>query len=159
MFSSDFSDINDAADPGHARLPAESGRADSARLAGHPILDLAEFQVFEDQLDNPRIARSFASDFAKLWRVRYQTLATAVERGDVAAALDAILSLRTSSSMLGGTRLAVLAARVEEHVNTGDLRSAQPLLNDLSECGELTVQELKASYVLRNASPEPDPSV
>lgn len=157
MFSSDFSDINDAADPGRPKLRDESGRADSARLAGHPILDLAEFQVFEDQLDNPRTARSFASDFARLWRVRYQNLAAAVERRDAVAALDTILSLRTSSAMVGAVRLEYLAGQLEEHVVNGEFRDARSLLEDIADCGELTVRELRGSYVLRGDSPEPDP--
>ena len=93
-----------------------------------------------------------------MWRARYQTLASAVESGDLPAALDAILSLRTSSAMVGGVRLAVYAARLEDHMNNGDLRQAGPLLNDIAECGQRTVNELKESYVLRNATSEPDPA-
>lgn len=157
MSSSDFHD------PGVEALPAVAAVADARLPLGSqasvdPILDLAEFQLFEDQLDNPRIARDFARDFVRLWEARHQALATAVERGDVSAALDAVLSLRTSSAMLGGSRLAVQATRVEEHIYNGDLVRARPLLHDLEECGARTVQELKGSYVLRNATPEPDPT-
>lgn len=157
MSSSDFHD------PGVEALPAVAAVADTgvplgSKASVDPILDLAEFQLFEDQLDNPRIARDFARDFVRLWETRHQALAAAVERGDVSAALDAVLSLRTSSAMLGGSRLAVQAARVEEHINDGDLGRARPLLHDLEECGARTVQELRESYVLRNAAPEPDPT-
>jgi len=155
MFSSEFSEVDERGDSDHIG-PAEGStwKPDADR---RPILDLAEFQLLEDQVGDPRTARKFASDFARLWRVRYESLATAVERGDEAAALDTILSLRTSSSMVGGLRLAFLAAQLEEHVLNGELRGAQPLLDEIAECGQRTVKELRESYVLRNESPEPDP--
>ena len=119
---------------------------------GHkqPLLDLAAFQLLEDQLDNPLIARSFASDFAKLWTLRYEALAGAVERGDEAGALDAILSLKTSSTMVGGVRLALLAGQFEEHIRNGDISDLRSLLAAVAECGHATVLELRGSYVLRN---------
>ncbi|MDQ0212635.1 Hpt domain-containing protein [Arthrobacter bambusae] len=135
----DDTSASDESDPPAAGWPAT-----------HPILDLAEFQFLEDQLDSPLIARTFAGDFAKLWGMRYEGLAAAVERRDAAAALDAVLSLRTSSTMLGGLRLALLARGLEENIRNGDLRDAQPLLDAIADCGQRTVQELKNSYVLRN---------
>ncbi|WP_115787780.1 Hpt domain-containing protein [Arthrobacter silvisoli] len=115
-----------------------------------PLLDLAVFQLLEDQLDNPLIARSFASDFAKLWTLRYEVLARAVERGDAAGAMEAILSLKTSSTMVGGVRLALLAGQFEEQIRNGDLADAGSLLAAVLECGHATVLELRGSYVLRN---------
>ncbi|WP_028265298.1 Hpt domain-containing protein [Arthrobacter sp. MA-N2] len=150
MFSSGSSEVNEDAGPDHTGSASAPDGLCAARLAEQPILDLAEFQLLEDQVDNPQIARSFAGDFAKLWGMRYEILAAAVGRGDVAGALDAILSLRTSSAMVGGVRLALLAGQLEEHIRNGGLREAQPLLSDVADCGYATVQELKDSYVLRN---------
>ena len=155
MFSSDFSEVDERGDSD--RIGPAKGSPWMPTASGRPILDLAEFQLLEDQVGDPRTARIFASDFARLWRVRYETLAAAVERGDAAAALDTILSLRTSSAMVGGVRLSVLAAHLEEHILNGELRDARPLLNDIADCGQRTVKELRESYVLRNESPEPDP--
>ncbi|GAA3309877.1 Hpt domain-containing protein [Arthrobacter ramosus] len=150
MFSSDSSEVNEDADPSHTGSAGDSSGLPTVPLTELPILDLAEFQLLEDQVDNPLIARTFAGDFAKLWGRRYEILATAVEGGDVAAALNAVLSLRTSSIMVGGVRLAVLAAQLEERIRKSELREARPLLKEVAECGHLTVQELKDSYVLRN---------
>ncbi|MDQ0031404.1 Hpt domain-containing protein [Arthrobacter bambusae] len=150
MFSSASSEVNEDSDPSHPGLTERSNALPAVPLAELPILDLAEFQLLEDQVDNPLIARTFAGDFAKLWVQRYEILATAVEHGDVAAALNAVLSLRTSSTMVGGVRLADLAAQLEEHIRKSELREARPLLKEVAECGHLTVQELKDSYVLRN---------
>lgn len=122
----------------------------SAAGAKQPLLDLAVFQLLEDQLDNPLIARSFASDFAKLWTLRYEVLAGAVERGDTAGAMEAILSLKTSSTMVGGVRLALLAGQFEDRIRNGDLKDADTLLAAVAECGHATVRELQGSYVLRN---------
>ncbi|BCW07735.1 Hpt domain-containing protein [Arthrobacter sp. NtRootA1] len=155
MFSSDFSEVDERGDSDRTG-PAEDStwKPDADR---RPILDLAEYQLLEDQVGDPGIARIFASDFAKLWPTRYESLAAAVERSDEAAALDTILSLRTSSAMVGGIRLSVLAARLEEQVLNGELRNAQPLLDAIAECGQRTVKELRESYVLRNERPEPEP--
>lgn len=150
MFSSGSSEVNEESDPSRVGSADDFIGLPTDPLAEHPILDLAEFQLLEDQMDNPLIARTFAGDFAKLWGSRYEILAAAVERGDAAAALDAILSLRTSSTMVGGVRLSLLASRLEEHIRNGDLRDAHPLLKAIDECGHATVRELKDSYVLRN---------
>lgn len=150
MFSSGSIEANEDADHDNTHSADVSIGLNDAQCAEHPILDLAEFQHLEDQVDNPLIARTFAGDFARLWRMRYEIIAGAVGRGDAPAALDAILSLRTSSTMVGGVRLAQLAAQLERHIRNGDLREAQPLLSDVAECGHATVQELKDSYVLRN---------
>ncbi|MEZ2388310.1 Hpt domain-containing protein [bacterium RCC_150] len=150
MFSSGSSEVNEEADSSPMASSVDTPGPSAVDLAEHPILDLAEFQLLEDQVDNPLIARAFAGDFAKLWARRYQILATAVERGNESAALDAILSLRTSSTMVGGMRLASLSAHLEEHLRNGDFPAARKLLKEIAECGRLTVQELRASYVLRN---------
>src|SRR4029453_17894069 len=112
--------------------------------------DLAAFQLLEDQLDNPLIARSFARDFAKLWEKRYRTLSAAIEAEDIPAAVDAILSLKTSSTMVGGVRLASLSSELENVIRTHDLRDARPLLALIAVCGPATIKELELSYVLRN---------
>lgn len=133
--------------------PLRSGSTDDSTVpaagATQPLLDLAVYQLLEDQLDNPLIARSFASDFAKLWTLRYEVLAGAVERGDAAGAMEAILSLKTSSTMVGGVRLALLAGQFEEQIRSGNLKDIGSLLAAVAECGRATVLELRGSYVLR----------
>ncbi len=79
-----------------------------------PLVDPAALQSLGEQLNNPAVAKGFARDYAQMWDQRYASLATALDRRDAAAALDAVLSLKTSSSMVGGLRLAELAADLEE---------------------------------------------
>lgn len=140
--------------PGGAGLAVrEAGTATAASLADPvaPLVDPAALQQLGLQLNSPAVARGFARDYAKMWGLRYDALASAVARRDEAAALDAVLSLKTSSAMVGGVRLAQLASEFEEAVRHGDMDRAQALLGDVAERGSETVDELQFSYVLRDA--------
>src|SRR6478736_6174903 len=89
-----------------------------------------------------------STDAAPLVDQRYDALATALDRRDQAAALDAVLSLKTSSSMVGGLRLAELAAELEEVIRSGSLSQAASRLGDVAARGNETVDELQFSYIL-----------
>lgn len=116
-----------------------------------PLLDLTAIQTLEDQLDNPLIARTFVRDFTKLWEKRYKALAGSIAGHDAVAALEAVLSLKTSSTMVGGVQLALKAAELENVIRSRDLREARDLLPGIAACGQATVSELQVSYVLRSA--------
>lgn len=132
------------ASPGGAGL----GIREAAPAAAPPLVDPAALQDLGIQLESPAVAKGFARDYAKMWDQRYGSLASAVVRCDQAAALDAVLSLKTSSAMVGGARLAELAAEVESAVREGDMDQAQSLLPAVAEHGSQTVDELQFSYVL-----------
>lgn len=97
------------------------------------------------------MATGFARDYAKMWDRRYLSLASALERRDEAAALDAVLSVKTSSAMVGGLRLAQLAGELETAIRAGDLEHAQSLLGDVAERGGETMDELQFGYILRDS--------
>ena len=65
------------------------------------------------------------------------------------AALDAVLSLKTSSAMVGGVRLAELAGELEDAIR-GRRHStcARLLLREVAESGNDTVDELQSGYIL-----------
>ena len=134
-------------------LPAADAPAGGAELlapcpdAG-PLVDPAALQDLGEQLNSPAVAKGFARDYAQMWDQRYQSLAGALDRRDPAAALDAVLSLKTSSSMVGGLRLAKLAAELEAAIRGGDLGQAAALLDELAARGSETVNELQFSYIL-----------
>ena len=113
-----------------------------------PLVDPAALQDLGAQLDSPAVAKGFARDYTKMWDQRYQTLASALERGDLARSMDAVLSLKTSSAMVGGLRLAQLAGELENALRAGDMGHALALLRDVAERGDETVDELQFSYVL-----------
>ncbi len=113
-----------------------------------PLVDPAALQDLGAQLDSPAVAKGFARDYTRMWDQRYQTLASALERGDLAGSMDAVLSLKTSSAMVGGLRLAQLAGELENAIRAGDMGHALALLRDVAERGGETVDELQFSYVL-----------
>ncbi|MGY3378817.1 HPt (histidine-containing phosphotransfer) domain-containing protein [Arthrobacter sp. TE12231] len=133
-------------------LPAPALTASSALVAAPPaaapLVDPAALQDLGVQLDSPAVAKGFARDYTKMWDQRYRSLASALERGDLAGSMDAVLSLKTSSAMVGGLRLAQLAGELEVALRAGDMDHALSLLHDVAERGDETVDELQFSYVL-----------
>ncbi|BAS16340.1 hypothetical protein AHiyo8_46430 [Arthrobacter sp. Hiyo8] len=63
------------------------------------------------------------------------------------AALDAVISLKVSSAMVGGLRLAHLAERLEATVRNGDLGEGADLLAGIAVHGRATVKELRLGYM------------
>ena len=117
-------------------------------LPAAPLVDPAALQDLGAQLDNPAVAKGFARDYTRMWDQRYRSLASALERGDLAGSMDAVLSLKTSSAMVGGLRLAQLAGELENALRAGDIGRALSLLRDVAARGGETVDELQFSYVL-----------
>ncbi|MDQ0241426.1 Hpt domain-containing protein [Arthrobacter bambusae] len=112
-----------------------------------PLLDAAVLEDLEEQLGQPVIAWNFANDYASMWRQRQRRLIASVERGDRVAALDAVISLKVSSAMVGGLRLAHLAATLEATVREGELRDGADLLAAIAVHGQATVNELRLRYI------------
>ena len=138
-------------------FPAPGGRESREReVAGHglPLLDLTVLRQLEEELGDSGVARSFVRDYIGIWESRIQYLIRSVADDDSEAAMDAVLSLKSSSTMVGGVRLAQLAGELEEAVRDGNMARAQSLLDDVAQRGSETVDELQSGYVLRN-SPTP----
>ncbi|TLM83672.1 Hpt domain-containing protein [Pseudarthrobacter sp. NamE2] len=118
-----------------------------------PILDKAVLDRLRDELeDDEGIWRLFVQDFITQLPRRTERLRAALTGGDMAEAVDAVLSLRTSSQMVGAERLAAIALHVEEALRqaTGaDPADALPRLaatyqRRINQCGEQTRNLLKA---------------
>lgn len=134
--------------PLSADAPAAAGAGLTLPQAGvAPLVDPAALQDLSEQLNSTAVAQGFARDYAEMWDQRYDSLAGALDRRDQAAALDAVLSLKTSSSMVGGLRLAELAGRLEAAIRAGNLQYAESLLGDVAARGSETVDELQYSYI------------
>ncbi len=136
--------------PGHepsgaARTGAETTGVEPMRWVEPEIL--AELEA---DLEGPELARGFARDYATLWDQRFSRLAAAVEAEDHPAALDAVISLRITSAMVGGIRLSLLAQALEEAIRLRDCVHAQSLLLRVSEHGIRTVSELQTTYIIEN---------
>jgi hypothetical protein len=131
-----------------AAFPEVPPEARPEDLAPAPLVDPAALQDLGAQLENPAVAKGFARDYTRMWDQRYRSLASALERGDLAGSMDAVLSLKTSSTMVGGLRLAQLAGELENALRAGDIGRALSLLRDVAVRGGETVDELQFSYVL-----------
>ena len=149
-------------DPGFSSEAATAGSTPSgvasAALSTHsqggagllPLVDAAVLEELEDELAGSGLARRFARDYAAMWDERYTRLAAAVENQDRASALDAVISLKITSAMVGGLRLAKLAELLEAVIRRGDFRRGQVLMVRVAEDGGQTISELQANYILEN---------
>ncbi|GAA1755554.1 hypothetical protein GCM10009712_00740 [Pseudarthrobacter sulfonivorans] len=133
-------DVNGGAHPG---VPT---------AGGEPMqwVELTVLAELEAELDGPELARGFAGDYAAMWDQRFSRLAAAVQAHDRKAALDAVISLRIASAMVGGIRLATLAQSLEDAIRRDDFAQGQDLLAVVCEHGVSTVSELQAAYIVKN---------
>ncbi|MDI3211493.1 Hpt domain-containing protein [Arthrobacter sp. AL12] len=135
----------EASPAGAGLAPAEA--KDTVPDTAPPLVDPSALQELGTQLDSPAVAKGFARDYSNMWDRRYQSLASSIDSGDEAAALDAVLSLKTSSAMVGGVRLAELARELEDAIRVSDADLARQLLQEVAESGDETVEELQFSYL------------
>lgn len=112
-----------------------------------PLVDLAILAQLEGQLNDPRPARAFARDYITGFEDRYLRLTNSIGNRDVPAALDAALSLRNSSTMVGATRLSAMAASFQTAVASADLDTARRSLPAIERCGLDTINELETGYL------------
>jgi len=115
-----------------------------------PLVDASILEDLEEELNGSELAVRFARDYAAMWDTRYSRLALAVQNQDRASALDAIISLRITSTMVGGVRLARLAELLETVIRQGDFGQGQALMERVADHGDRTVSELQAHYILKN---------
>ncbi len=109
-----------------------------------PLVDPATLANLEYQLDSRFIARSFATDFGATWECRFACLSYAVETQDRLNSLDAVLSLKTASIMVGAKRLARVAEDLESLVRLAELSQAASALGLVWACGFKTKLALLA---------------
>jgi len=112
-----------------------------------PLVDAAVLQDLAEELGQPDMAWNFANDYAAMWEPRQRFLRDSLGREDRAAALDAVISLKVSSAMVGGLRLAGLAEALESNLRKGDLRDGASVMAMISLQGHATVKELRLRYI------------
>lgn len=112
-----------------------------------PLVDLTVLSQLERQLNDPRPARAFARDYITGFEDRYLRLSNSVGNRDLPAAIDAALSLRNSSTMVGAARLSAMAASFETAVTSADLDTARRALPAIERCGMDTIDELESRYL------------
>lgn len=107
-----------------------------------PLVDRQTLDRLEDQLDDPTAVRSFVLDFVQAWDERYLRLSTDIQQHSSVGALDAILSIKTTSTMVGAVRLAQLASGIEDLIRVDEFSAAAELLPRLNSCALRTTDEL-----------------
>jgi hypothetical protein len=108
-------------------------------------VDPLVLQELEEDLGRPDLATNFAKDYVVMWERRERRLIASVQEEDLTAALDAVISLKVSSAMVGALRLAFLAQTLEARVRSGDISGG--IVRELSVHGRATVEELQAQYL------------
>ncbi|MCS5716796.1 hypothetical protein N1027_01450 [Herbiconiux sp. CPCC 205763] len=86
----------------------------------------------------------FVLDFINLWETRSQRLMNALSSHDFDEADVVLLSIRSSSTMLGAWPLEAIAGMVHAAVKKADLSASLNHLPRLREVGDATCQELRA---------------
>ncbi|WP_051442107.1 hypothetical protein [Arthrobacter sp. H14] len=118
-----------------------------AATENRPFVDAAVLQAFENEIGDPVIAREFVQDFVGIWAQRYEKFAAAVARRDKVAALDAVLSIKVTSLMLGAALLAEAASDLEALLRRSDMDSTLAGMPHLLACGNKTVEVLRAEQL------------
>ena len=95
-------------------------------MAGtEPVLDGSCFRVLAFELDDEGIALRFITEFRNLLPSRMNRIQRAVGDQDLSAAMDAVLSLATSASMVGGLQVAHQCHSIRDAVKRSDFVTAQ----------------------------------
>lgn len=112
--------------------PDGSSALISAAESTRPLLDHVVLERLREDLQEYDVWRVFVQNFIAALPLRIEKLRGALTTGDADGAKDAVLSLKTSSQMVGAERLAALALDLEmaqrEGIRTSDPADALPRL-------------------------------
>ncbi|NUS35348.1 MAG: Hpt domain-containing protein [Pseudarthrobacter sp.] len=131
-------------------VPAGTAAPSLEAAALLPLIDATVLDELDDELAGSGLAQRFARDYAAMWDQRLSRLGAAVDSQDEDSALDAVISLKISSAMVGGVRLAKLAELLEALIRQGDFAQGQVLMLGVALDGARTVSELQSTYILEN---------
>jgi HPt (histidine-containing phosphotransfer) domain-containing protein len=85
--------------------------------AGRPLVDPSVLDRLRDELaEDAGYCNVFVGNFIDYLPIRIGRLRVALTTGDLPGAVDAVLSLKTSSQMVGAERLAGLAIELERSI-------------------------------------------
>lgn len=113
-----------------------------------PLVCGAALQSLEADLDGESVlCRVFVGRYVEMWPQRCSRIQAAVAAGDWESAMDAALSLRSSSVMVGAARLGQLASNLVQLLKDDCHDDSTRNLRDLRRCGNQTMAELTACYL------------
>lgn len=121
---------------------------------GRPLVDQSVLNRLREELEEDEgYCRVFVGNFIDYLPDRIGRLWRALTTGDLDGSVDAVLSLKTSSQMVGAERLASLAMALEGEIRTeaydADIavilpRLAASFLHPINRCSRQTMHRLQA---------------
>ena len=102
-----------------------------------PLVSRDILGTLQEDLQDPGIYRSYVEQNIQMWEGRYGRLSAAIRAGNMADALDALLSVKSSSRMVGAVRLSELAETLQHCLDAPT--KAVSILPELEACGRMTV--------------------
>jgi len=134
--------------------PAERTVMTQSDDAGRPLVDQSVLDRLREELDEDEgYCTVFVGNFIDYLPYRIGRLRLALTTGDLDGAVDAILSLKTSSQMVGAERLAGLALDLESAIRSDSAHSdvavflprlAAAYLKTINQCSRQTLHRLQA---------------
>lgn len=113
-----------------------------------PLVCTETLHSLEESLDGERaLCRSFVCRYVEMWPERFARIRDAVTAGHWENAMDAVLSLRSSSMMVGAIQLGDLANELAKALDSGRCPAAATHLQALRRCGNRTTGQLSTSYL------------
>lgn len=116
-----------------------------------PLVSLQVLRALEEDLGDAETGRIFVENFIEMWSIRIGRLTVAIRMMDRAAAMDATLSIKISSVMVGASRLAMLGEEMQHLVRDAvALRTwsdAKFLVSEIDTCGQETMHQLARQYL------------
>jgi len=98
---------------------------------------------------NHELQRRFVHDFVHLWRSRSQRLQTALAFPDAEEAHVVLLSIRSSSTMVGAVTVEATAAMMHDALRDGDLAGSARHIDRLNQVGEQACADLATMFALQ----------
>jgi HPt (histidine-containing phosphotransfer) domain-containing protein len=122
--------------------------------AGHPLVDQTVLDRLRGDLEEDKgYCSVFVGNYIDYLPHRLRRLKQALATGDLEGSVDAVLSLKTSSQMVGAERLAGLAMALEGEIRTEGLDAdvvlpqlAAAFLRPISRCSRQTMNRLQAQF-------------
>ncbi|GAB5077927.1 Hpt domain-containing protein [Arthrobacter sp. AD-310] len=122
--------------------------------APRPLVDQSVLDRLREELEEDEgYCKVFVGNFIECLPQRIGRLRLALTTGDLEGSVDAVLSLKTSSQMVGAERLASLAMDLEGEIRTevpeADVavvlpRLAAAFLRPINQCSRQTMHRLQA---------------
>lgn len=112
-----------------------------------PLVCSETLYSLEESLDGETtLCRNFVYRYVDMWPDRFARIHEAVSDGNVEKALEAALSLHSSSKMVGAARVGDLTSDLIRNIENGCISVATKQLKALRKCGNRTACQLTANY-------------